>query len=516
LEKFLKKHSNKILGVLSGFDRMIFRGCLKNLMYESGRSMYLYSRGILLKEFKNYATYYSGELKAKTQEYAQAQQRPFIYLQGNSGSKEKLARDIMVRDKIKKGLVCIMSTLEPCYSYKVVGNRATEKLEIKSYYTKCLHLYHYWNDPMFGLVHGRVQTWYPYNLQFYVNGREFLKNQMDSKNISYSKSDNCFTWVSDLSKANDLAKKQINFDWGKTMNQWTLKMNPLVNEVFPMGANYYWTLAQSEWASDILFKDTDSLDKIYSDLIHHSMVTFKSPDVMKFLGRRLTRENKIYGSFKGEVMSNLKERPEGVRVKHSVNANSIKIYDKADSVLRIETTINKPNEFKSYRPKLSTGELEWQPMRKSIEDLPRRAEISQKVIDSHLKALTSANTGDKFNQIISKICSPTTQGKLRLRGLDPFGKDKELLDVIIEGKFHINGFRNRDIRKNLFDSNDPLQNKRDSGKVSRRLRMLRAHGIIKKVPRTHRYLLTQKGIELISAVKTINNAKVSDLIKLAA
>jgi ribosome-binding ATPase len=70
----------------------------------------------------------------------------------------------------------------------------------------------YWSDPIFGLVHGRIQTWYPFNLQFYVNGKEMLKNQMDKKSISYTKSDNCFTWISDFDLANDLAKKQVTLD----------------------------------------------------------------------------------------------------------------------------------------------------------------------------------------------------------------------------------------------------------------------------------------------------------------
>jgi len=422
----------------------------------------------------------------------------------------------MDRDYISTGLVCVMSTLEPCYSYKIIGNRATEKLEIKSYFTKCLHLYQYWNDPLFGLVHGRIQTWYPFNLQFYVNGKEFLKRQMDLNNISYTKADNCFTSVSDFEKANILARKQLEFDWEKQLNQWGRRMNPLSMDIFPMYPDYYWTLAQSEWASDILFKDTGSLSKIYPDLIHHSMMTFGSPDVMKFLGKRLTLEDKIHGGFKGEVITDFKERPEGVRVKHSVNTNSVKIYDKEGSVLRVETTINRPNEFQSYRPQLSTGELKWQQMRLSIDDIPRRAEVSQKINERHVEALERANTGAKFNAIIDSVSSPIIQGHFRVRGLDPFIKDRHVLDIIIDGKFHINGFKNKDIRAMMFQSEKPDQIKKDSAKVSRIFRMLRLHGIIKKVPRTHRYMMTEKGIELISALRTIKNTNIKDLLKLAA
>jgi len=516
MEKFLAKHSDRILGVLSGFDRMIFRGCIRQLMFEAGMSMYLYCQGVLLKEFKDFAPYISDELKTMTRKQAEDQRRPFIYLQGDCGSKEKMAREIMERDGISEGLVCVLSTLEPCYSYKVVGNRATEKLEVRRVYTKCLHLYQYWNDPLFGLVHGRIQTWYPFDLQFYINGREFLKNQLDHKNISYKKADNCFTWVSDFAAANELLKKQVSFNWQKTLDKWAIAMNPIFSDIFPMGQSYYWTLGQSEWATDVLFDSAKALSQIYPSLIHHSMVTFKSPDILKFLGKQLTLDEKIHGRFKGEVLSDFKHRLEGVRVKHSSQGNSVKIYDKAGSALRIETTINRPAEFKSFRPKLSTGELEWQSMRKSIDDIPRRAEVSQKINERHLSALATANTDQKFMALIDGIANPIRRDQLRVRGLDPFGKDRKILDTIINGQFHITGFRNRDIRTKLFNSQNPDDIKRSSAKVSRWLRMLRAHGLIKKVPKTHRYLMTERGIQILSALKTIENTTINDLLKLAA
>ena len=397
-----------------------------------------------------------------------------------------------------------------------MGNHATQQLEIKSRQTKCLHIYQYWNHPLYGLIHGRIQTWYPYNIQFYINGREFLKRQMDFKNISYRKADNAFLWISDLDKANKLAQKQVVFNWQKTFDDFALQVNPLLTESLPKGTNYYWTLAQSEWATDILFKDQKALENIYPDLVHYSMKTFNSPDVMKFLGKKLTIENWINGNFTGEVISDYKDRPEGCRVKHSVKSNSVKIYDKAGSVLRVETTINRPQEFKSYRPKLSTGDMAWQPMRKSIDDISRRAEVSDNINKKYLTALASANTERKFTSIVDAISEPITKNGYRVRGIDPFVKDRDILDIIINGKFHINGFRNRDIRKDLFSCQGIEQSKKDSAKVSRRLRILRTHGLIKKVTKTHRYMMTDRGIELISALKTIESTPVDTLLKMAA
>ena len=137
MKRFLTKHENKIAGVLSGFDRLIFRGGIRGLLYEGGLAAYLNYKNILLKDFKVHAQSLTSELREKTEQYAASKERPYIYLQGHGKSKEKMAREIAIRDNITEGLVCIFSVLENCGSYKVIGNRSIQKLEIKYYPTKC-------------------------------------------------------------------------------------------------------------------------------------------------------------------------------------------------------------------------------------------------------------------------------------------------------------------------------------------------------------------------------------------
>ena len=77
----------------------------------------------------------------------------------------------------------------------------------------------------------------------------------------------------------------------------------------------------------------------------------------------------------------------------------------------------------------------------------------------------------------------------------------------------IAGFRNRDIRLALFgDNTDSTQRRREAGKVSRKLALLRAHGLIKNIPRTRRYELTTNGVSTIAALQAAYNAKLSQLI----
>ena len=181
MNKFLEKHKDSILGVISGFDRVIFRGGIRSLVYKAGMASYLNYKRILLKDFKTHAPAMSSEIVEKTKKYAEREKRSFTYLQGYAKGKEAMAKEIAETDKIKEGLVCIFSTLENCNSYKVIGNRSTKQLELTSYKTKCRHLYFYFIDPVLGLMHGRIQTWYPFNVQFYINGKEWLSNLMTKR-----------------------------------------------------------------------------------------------------------------------------------------------------------------------------------------------------------------------------------------------------------------------------------------------------------------------------------------------
>ena len=115
------------------------------------------------------------------------------------------------------------------------------------------------------------------------------------------------------------------------------------------------------------------------------MTSFSSPDVMKFLGHKVTAQGQVHGNFQGEVCTDMKRRVQGVRVKHRVDRNSVKMYDKAHttsgSVLRVEMTMNNEKAFRVYRPKEGEpgGKKDWKRMRRGLADLHRRGEVSQQV-----------------------------------------------------------------------------------------------------------------------------------------
>jgi hypothetical protein len=314
---------------------------------------------------------------------------------------------------------------------------------------------------------------------------------------------------------------QLKVDWPRLLDEIAGQLNPIHDEVFAKyPLDYYWTTHQSEWASDVVFREAATLRRLQPRLMRHGMTALGSMDVMRFLGRRIPLSGEVPKRFNGEVVSNVKEREQGVRLKHFVNGNSEKLYDKAytevGSVLRPECTIHNVEDIRTYRPKEGDpdGPLAWRPMRRGIADLHRRAEVSQKANERYLDALASVDESSTVAELVEDLTRPVQWNGQRVRALRPLdAADSALLEAVGRGEFVVNGLRNRDLQRLLFDmaAESPQEAKRRSARVSRQLRMLRAHGIIQKVPKTHRYQLTAAGRKAITAILTARQATVAQL-----
>jgi hypothetical protein len=525
MHEFIAKHEDKITGTLSGFDRLVFRGTLRSIAHDEGMKRYLWANQVLLKDFGAHVEKVSRRLKEASLAEATALGRPVKYLTSSQLSKEEIARGIAAQEGIRDGLVCVLSCVEPCWSFEIHRNREKKRLELEPRYRKCLFLYHYWMHPLFGFLNARIQTWFPFPVQICLNGREWLARQMDAAGLEYVRQDNCFPWIADWAKAQRLMDRQLKATWPRLLDSVAKQLNPVHGEIFRKHpVSYYWSTYQSEWAIDIVFREAADLRRLYPRLIHHGMTTFSSPDVMRYLGKRIPLSGDVPQRFSGEVVSDLKHRQEGVRIKHGVNGNSLKLYDKAftvvGSVLRAEATVHNGDDFRVYRPKEGDpeGELAWRQMRRGIADLHRRAEVSRKAAERYLDAFASVDEDTTLEELIRRLGQPKPWRGCRVRALRPFADDRALLEAVSRGEFAINGFRNRDLRGIFFPRATKSQQdaRRRSGWVSRKLRLLRAHGLITKVTGSHRYQLTAAGRKAITAILTALRSTVRQLTPVAA
>lgn len=527
MKSFLQRHQDRILGVLSCFDRVRFRGSLRLLSYVGGVGNWLHSAGLLFKDFLALVEQLTTDLRKQTEQFATDAGRSVQYLDRKLDKEELVQQVRDQQESAENGLVAVLSTLETCQKFDIFRNRQTQQIELRRRMGKCLHYYFYFEDDRFGLTQVRLMTYFPFDCHVLLNGREWLARQMDAKGLSYLRRDNCFVKIDDFRKAQRLADQQPRIDW-------TGQLDRLLRRVYPgagrfLGAahslspqDYYWTSEQTEWATDVAFRDVAALAELYPQLTRHGIETFQSPDVMRFLGHKLPAHGGLHGRYEGEVVSDLKQRPEGVRIKHRAGRNSLKMYDKFGSVLRVETTMNDPRGLKVLRSKSNDadGPKEWLPLRKSVADLARRTELSQAANERYLEALGKVDVDAPLSSLTDKLCRPVevttksadgTERKRRHRALRPFDPAEVLLlETVSRGENEIAGFRNRDIRVALYGGSvTPARDepaaataarRRDAGRVSRQLALLRAHGLIKKIPRTHRYRLTDNGRIAIAAI----------------
>ena len=516
MNTFIQKHAACVTGILNGFDRVRVRGTLRWLCYPDGLGKHLSKLGVLLKDFKGYMDSVSKRLRSRTQEVAEAAGCGIKHFRSAATSKEEEARKVMEQRGVREGRIAVFSAVEMGRTFELGWDPSCRHFQLRVAPRPCLHYYHYWMHPEWGFMHARVQTWFPFTVHLCLNGREWLARQMDRTGIAYLKRENCFLQIGDVERAQALMDEQLTASWGRMLDDLVPQFHPTYLELFPdCPSGYYWSAEETEWASDVMFRSAADLAALYPRLILHGMRHLGSREVMRFLNRNVPAQGGVNGHFKGEVSTDLRRRQEGVRIKHRLNRNSIKMYDKQGSVLRVETTIYDPRDLRVYRPKEgdSGGPKDWRIMRKAVADMYRRAEFCQRANDHYLESMATVESGVPLGTLVERSCHSTTWKGQRVRGLNPLGEDAALLEAVSRGEFHIQGFRNRDLRPLLCGEQpaDPREVRRQSGMITRKLRLLRAHGLIHKVPKTHRYRLSPAGRVAITALLA---ARAADTAKL--
>ena len=631
MRAFLARFAGVVRGVLSGFDRLFLRGTLRGLAHTKGVRDYLWANQILHKDFATHLQAVTARLEEASLREANRLGREVRYLNSSAVRKEDVAREIAERDRIRSGLICVLRSVDPCMTFRVGKNKATKKLEVRHCRSKCLHLYHYQVHPVFGFMHARIQTWFPFTVYVCLNGREWLARQMDQAGLHYQRRDNTFTWLEDVERTQALFDQQLQANWPGLLAGLAEALNPAHPELFAKApCRYYWSVQDSEWASDVAFASRHALQEVYPQLIRHAITTFGAADVLRFLGQPVPASGKVPHRRRHEVTTNLKERVEGVRIKHWLNRNSVKLYDKGP-VLRAECMVRQPEDFKVYRPAEGEpdGAKAWRPLRHGIADLHRRAEVSQAANERYLDALAAVHDTTPVRELAGPLCRPVAEparrrddtvpkasvgdvaerqgpaggaldgpaqpsgtgeaappgidnaapgagpqatgpsatagsasvtaglvaavvvsgaalaapeppgccakrecgaagtprstkdrraasaARRRVRALNPLGAaDAALLEAVSRHEFLINGLRNRDLRRLLYRAEAPEQ-RRQAAAVTRQLRLLRAHGLIHKVPRTHRYVVSEAGRRAITAVLAARNSCADELIRCA-
>lgn len=520
MKAFLQRFGTAVLGILNGFDRLVFNGKLRQLYTPDGMNRYCNANLVPYKEFKEHAKGVTQQvLQASLLEYAK-KRGCFEYLKSGSIDKDEIARGYADKHRVKEGLVCVLQCVEPCWTFDLKSRNGL--LTVQGEWGKCSNLYHYYQHPQFGWMFVRLQTWFPFAMQVYVNGREWLAQQLRQARVKYRRSDNKFLWIEDWKRAQDLFDQQLQTAWPTVLDELQSQVHPLhPGHLGRVPAAYNWTIFESEWATDVAFRTRADLEKLFTPWLRHAFLNFDSAKVLRFLGRagRIDKHGP-------QVKSNVAEFFEGARVKHWVDHNSLKLYDHLN-VLRPETTINDPGGFRVFRQAENDpeGPMGWRVLRRGVADLHRRAEVSQAANERYLGALASVTENKTVKQLVEPLCrrvtEPAKPGKKprKIRALNPLSaEDSALLRAISNPKWMVNGLRNRDLVEVLYPkpTDDLVERRRRSARVTRLLRLLRGHGLLYKVKGRNRYHVSGESRTKILAILAAADANPEKLTTSAA
>lgn len=474
------KYRNQIHGVLHCYDRVIMAGSLQPFCYAHGMTNYLYQQQIRIFDYTQFAEPLRDEIRQNAERIATENGLTIEFIRKKNFRKEDRIRAILKQRGEQPGLVHIFSAMESCPSYQPWHDKNTGKTYLKATTSKCLHYYFYFIDAELGLCFLRVPTWCPFTLEFYFNGHAHLAARLKERGIAFEQRDNAFVNMADFEAANQLAQ-DLNVE------HLHAKLDELARQYCPAATTlqhqYYWSIRQAEYATDVVFKRPAVLQAIFSALIYVLAVCVQPDDIATFLGQ------KLHGNYQGEIGNRFNKRQLGRRVKHVLGPVSIKTYDKFGLILRIETTVNDVSFFRHYREVIhrnGTRETKWAKMKKSIYSLAPLQEVLLAANQRYLAYLSEIETPELGVSLLNRVSQTQVENQHSHKGFNLLAEeDAAVCRALLRGEFAISGLTRKALRAIFPDKTD--------GQLSRLLKRLRVHGLIKKIGKHYKYYLTKLG-----------------------
>jgi hypothetical protein len=462
-----ERYAHQIAGVLGCWDRVLIFGTLPKICYAEGMTSYLYERKVRIFDYPKFAEPFRNELRENAERLAADSGIEIEFLRKRNVRKEDRVKEILAQRGDHPGLVCILSAMEPCSTYKPWHNKSTGKTYLLPDDGKCLHYYFYLLDEEVGLCYVGVPTWLPCRLQIYFNGHSWLASVLRKRKIDFTLLDNAFLNIADWTRAQQIAHGLEVKRLHHRLDEFARRFCPIHRS---FGVAYHWSVDQCEYATDIVFKRQADLAAIYGNLTRTAIHTVQPDNIATFLGR------KLHPQYEGEMGNRFNIRIEGTRIKHTMGPVSLKLYDKFGLILRIETTVNDLTFFKHYREvehRDGTRETKWASMQKTIYSLPALREILEAANRRYLEFLSTIEDPRNGRDKLDKLSQSVQNEGRSYPGFNLFDSDDEaLFRVIARGEFNISGMQNKALRRFLPDKN--------SGQMSRLLKRLRLHASSRK------------------------------------
>jgi len=487
MNAFVQRHQEKITAVLSCFDRVVITGTLPDIGYAGAMAGYLSYHNIRLFDYPRWAEPLRDKLRDHAEQLANKAGIEIEFIRRHKAfRKEDRIKAIIAERGDHPGLVHIFSAMEACTAYRPWYDKQKKHALLKPTSGKCLHYYFYFIDESFGLCYVRVPTWAPFRLQVYFNGHSWLAQRLRKARIPFEMADNAFLFIADPKRAQTFADRLDAKQLHHRLDRWAKQFCPIYQR---FRSGYHWSLMQVEFASDVVFRQQAEFQPLYDSIIRTAVHAIKAENVATFLGRKLN------AAYQGEIGNDFSTRIQGTRIRHQMGPTSIKLYDKAGIMARVECTTNDASFFKIHRwVEQRDGWSQWKlaPLRKniySLRDLRKLMNAANERYFAYIAAIDNPDTGLKD---IDKMSDRAKNQGRSFRGFNLFlEQDYRLFLTLGRGEWSITGFRAADLRAHM-PNLSPSQS-------SYLLKRLRTHGLIKKIGRRYKYYLTKFGRRVLAA-----------------
>jgi len=463
----------------TSFDRVILRGYIRRLFVEGSVINLLHNLG-----FNNHSNgvlrILTDKLNAhikKTAEKIDVE----IHWWGEHEKKQYHSKIDFIKDHYRQTLSKknkkskVIAIIKAVENIRTFTNRNIKTKKGKTF-TKMYSVnkfvsqyYIYIDDEKLGLCYLKLSSYIPFVSEFYFNGHNYLKKQFDLAGKKYTMKDNSFTKVSDLEMLNNLVKNFQPSIALKRVEHWMdifFKFDQGQKSTRSKLLNHNWFTYQTEISTNLIFKSARFANAYFDRILskHH---TIGLPDKLTEIFSLSKQKNN------GKTTQN-KYKTKAV-IKHWLEGNSIKCYNKSGCLLRVETTINKPDlpGLKLKKPAINLMAYFWYGLRSNSRYIETISDIDISVL------------GEK---VYRKYQDPikNTRG-IRIAAPD-LRKEHQVkfLEALLLSSNRTFGFRSKDLQQ-------ILGNNWKTAKIAYELGKLRARGAVKKLKSSHYYQLTKEG-----------------------
>jgi hypothetical protein len=479
------------------FDRCIFRGYLHNLFPIGGVVNYYRSINInsLNKDTLKIPT---NELVSHIEKYANQNNIPIEWWNSVSwkyktdGGKSAYVESKYLNDYkgFENKIFTIIATMEKTYTIENSKRQSSKTLYRVQKQVKFYYIYFY-DSVLGGLCYLKICTYVPFEMEFYCNGHHYIAHNLCREGVSYKMEGNCFTDCEKPERLQELGKQitgAVVLERCEYWKQQFFKFNKGSYSKENPKFQHQWYSSQIEISTNLIFKD-----KTFGrDFFNKMILLFSVLQLADVLTKVFSARPRNYQSKTTQRRYDL-----NAVIKHWFRGNSIKMYNKTGTLIRIETTINHPAKMGGKRLKkgiMFLQSLFWRGMECNERYLQYCNQINLNTVSSEQL--------DNFKQTITKsngknVAAPDLRKDRQL----------ELLCVLILPKFIIAPFRLKEVKRYLSGYFTK------SNQIRYEIEKLLVRGLVEKMQTSNYYQVTEDGFaqiwSLIMTYKHFHNPLLS-------